>query len=332
MVMDESITSSLRDTRQKLLENFDSEVHEKLKVNIKESQSYLDCYERWLWDITRFYLGDNADFVEHEYSFMLKSNPFPNEDIHRGPYRIGKNIEDAHIYRPGHPLAQSILNEVKKKHVDGAELVFDYSNNPSIISVLKPLIGKNGVMKVSNYTIEALEAEDHVLISAFDEKGNAVEHDIASKLFSLEGQIQNDRIVITNDERNKLNNIEQETINLKSSHSVERNSEFFDDEVDKLDKWADDMKKALELDLKKLDIDIKTAKTNAKKIVELEEKVKVQRQIKDMEKKRNEMRRKLYEAQDEVDVRKEDLIARVEAQLKQRARLEPLFIVRWRLK
>jgi len=329
--MDESITNSLRDTRQKLLENFDSEVHEKLKVNIKESKSYLGCYERWLWDITRFYLGDNADFTEHEYSFTLKNNPFPKEDIHRGPYRIGKNIEDAHIYRPGHPLAQSILNEVKKKHIGGAELVFDYSNNPSIISVLKPLTGKNGVMKVSNYTIEALEAEDHVLISAFDEKSNTIEQDIVRKLFSLAGQIQNDRIVITDDEKKKLNNIEQETINRISSHSAERNSEFFDDEVDKLDKWADDMKKALELDLKKLDIDIKTAKTNAKKIVELEEKIKVQRQIKDMEKKRNDMRKKLYDAQDEVDDRKEKLIQRVEAQLRQRTHLKELFSVRWKV-
>jgi len=329
--MDERITNSLKETRQKLLENFDFEVHEKLKVNIKESQSYLDCYEVWLWDITRFYLGDNADFAEHEYSFMLKRNPFPDEDIHRGPYRIGKNIEDAHIYRPGHPLAQNILNEIKKRHIDEAELIFNYSDSPGIISVLEPFIGQSGVLKVSNYTIEALEAEDHVLISAFDENGNAMEQNIARKLFSLAGQVQNDRIVIADDEKKKLDNIEQEAINLISSRSAERNSDFFDDEVDKLDKWAEDMKKALELDLKKLDIDIKTSRTNAKKIVELEEKVKIQRQIKDMEKKRNDMRKKLYDAQDEVDNRKEKLIQRVEAQLKQRTNLKELFSIRWKV-
>jgi len=99
----------------------------------------------------------------------------------------------------------------------------------------------------------------------------------------------------------------------------ERNSEFFDDEVDKLDKWAEDMKKALELDLKKLDIDIKTSKTNAKKIVDLEEKIKIQREIKDAEKKRNEMRKRLFEAQDEVEDKKELLIARVEAQMRKRS-------------
>jgi hypothetical protein len=325
--MDESITNSLRDTRQKLLENFDSEVHDKLKINLKESQLYLDCYERWLWDITHFYLGNNADFVEHEYSFMLKKNPFPKEDIHRGPYRIGKNVEDAHIYRPGHLLAQNILTEVKKKHLDGATVVFDYSNNPSIISVLKPFIGRSGIVKVSNYTIEALEAEDHVLVSAVDENGEAIEQDIAKKLFSLAGQIQNEEKVITDDEKKILDNAEKEIISHISLRSAERNSKFFDDEVDKLDKWAEDMKKALELDLKKLDIDIKTAKTNAKKIVELEEKINAQRQIKEMEKKRNEMRKKLYDAQDKVDLRKESLIDRVEAQLKQKTYLSPLFTV-----
>jgi len=98
-----------------------------------------------------------------------------------------------------------------------------------------------------------------------------------------------------------------------------------------LDKWADDVKKSLELELKKMDIDIKTSKTNAKKIVELEEKVKIQRQIKEMEKKRNETRRKLYDAQDAVDSRKENLIQKVETQLRQRVNLEELFSVRWKV-
>lgn len=40
---------------------------------------------------------------------------------------------------------------------------------------------------------------------------------------------------------------------------------------------------------------------------------------------------KSFKAQDEVDARKEDLIARVEAQLKQKTKLETLFTVRWRV-
>ena len=329
--MDESIKHSLRDTRQKLLENFDAEVHEKLKVNIRESQAYLDIYERWLWETARYYLGDDADFSDHEYSFMLKRNPFPSENIDAGPYKIGKNIEDAHIFRPGHPLAQKILNEVKKKPLDVSEVVFYYSKHQTIISVLKPLVGKSGVMKASNYTVEALEAEDHVIVAALDQKGEPIADDVAKKLFSLVAESGAIEATVYDNDIKKLEGLEQETINLITSRSAERNSEFFDNEVDKLDKWADDMKTALELDLKKLDIDIKTAKTLAKKNVNLDEKLKAQRSIKDMEKKRNEMRKKLYEAQDDVDTRKEQLIARVEAQLKQRTSLAPLFTIRWKV-
>ena len=328
--MDESIQSNLSDTRQKLLENFDAEVHEKLKINQRESQAYLDTYERWLWDVTRYYLGDNADFAEHEYSFSLKVNPFQNEDIDPGPYKIGKNVEDAHVYRPGHSLAQRILNEVKNKQIESAEIVFDYSNHSSIISVLEPLVGKSGILKVSNYTVEAFEKEDAVVVTALDEADEPIERDIIKKLFSLSAQSVVPK-TLSSEEYVKLDELEKQTISVISGQIAERNSEFFDAEVDKLDNWSDDVKKALELDLRKLDIDIKTAKTNAKKIVNLEEKLKAQREIKDSEKKRNEMRRKLYEAQDEVEVKKEKLLETIEDQLKQRSKIETLFTISWKI-
>lgn len=329
--MDENIQSSLRDTRQKLLENFDAEVHEKLKMNFRESRTYLDTYERWLWDTTRFFLGSNAEFAGHEYSFMLKTNPFPDEKIDAGPYKIGKNIEDAHVYRPAHPLAQRILNEVKNKPLGEAEMVFDYSNNSGIVSILESLVGKQGILKVSNYTVDAFEAEDHVILSAFNNQGEKISDEIAKKLFVLSAEIVTGNRKITDDENERLENLEKESVKITSTRIAERNSGFFDTEVDKLDKWAEDMKKALELDLKKLEIDIKAEKTNAKKIGNLEEKVKAQRAIKDKEKKRNEMRKRLYEAQDEVELKKEQLIERVEAHLQQKSRLEPLFTVRWRV-
>ncbi|MDO8526482.1 MAG: SNF2-related protein [Deltaproteobacteria bacterium] len=330
--MDENIQSSLRETRQKLLENFDAEVHEKLRMNLRETRAHLDTYERWLWDTTRFFLGDNAEFAGHEYSFILKNNPFPDENIDAGPYKIGKNIEDAHVYRPAHPLAQRILNEVKNKPLGEAEMVFDYSNNQGIVSILGPLVGKQGVLKVSNYTVDAFEAEDHIILSALDNRGEKIGDEIAKKLFALSAEVIAGNGQITDDENERLEKLEKESIHLASGQIAARNSGFFDTEVDKLDKWAEDMKKALELDLKKLEIDIKAEKTNAKKIVSLEAKVKVQRAIKDMEKKRNEMRKRLYEAQDEVEANKEQLLNRVETQLRQKSSVEPLFTVRWSVK
>ena len=113
--------------------------------------------------------------------------------------------------------------------------------------------------------------------------------------------------------------------------NAERNAGFFDTEMGKLDKWADDIKSSLEIELKELDKEIKFRKTEAKKILSLEEKVEAQRSIKELEKKRNTLRMNLYEAQDEVDAKKEKLLEDIEARLQQKLERNELFLIRWRI-
>lgn len=324
--MDESIQTGLLGAKEKLLENFDEEVSEKLKISKIKSQAFLEKYQKWLWDVSQYFLGDNADYSVEEYSFTLKQNPFPNENIESGPYRIGKNIDDAHIYRPGHPLAERILKEVKSKELPTSKLIFDYSHYGQIISPIKDLVGSSGVMQISELTIDSFEAEDAVIVTAIMDKGDQLEEDIAKKLFSLNAEIAESGIDV---EKDILNEKELDKIKSLTADIAERNNEFFDDEVDKLDRWAEDVKKSLEIELKRMDIDLKTMKTGAKKVLNLAEKVKLQRDIKDLEKKRNETRQQLYRAQDEVDVKKEGLLARIEGQLNQKVSINPLFTIRF---
>ncbi|OGC23636.1 hypothetical protein A3J90_02540 [candidate division WOR-1 bacterium RIFOXYC2_FULL_37_10] len=318
----------MQGAKEKLLENFDADVHEKLKINLRESKSYLETYEKWLWDISKYFLGDNAVYADDEYSFTLKLNPFPGVDIEKGPYKIGKNIDDAHIYRPGHPLAERILKKVKSIELPSVELIFDYSNHGQIISPIKDLVGTSGLLQVSELTIDSFETEDAILLTAITDDGSLLEEDVARRLFSLSAKISQNKVEISNKE---LQVKEKEKVQILTMNITERNREFFDDEIDKLEKWAEDVKKSLEIELKRLDIDIKTMKTNAKKVLNLQEKVQLQREIKDSEKKRNDMRQKLYQAQDDVDVKKEDLLKRVEAQLKQKTTITPLFTIQFKV-
>ena len=52
--LETEIDESMKLTRKKLLENFDEEVHEKLRVNLKESTEYLNKYENWLWELAKY--------------------------------------------------------------------------------------------------------------------------------------------------------------------------------------------------------------------------------------------------------------------------------------
>jgi len=50
-----------------------------------------------------------------------------------------------------------------------------------------------------------------------------------------------------------------------------------------------------------------------------------------MERKRNTLRMNLYQAQDEVDGKKENLIEEIEARLKQTIEKNELFLIRWKI-
>lgn len=63
----------------------------------------------------------------------------------------------------------------------------------------------------------------------------------------------------------------------------------------------------------------------------LQEKVDEQRNIKELEKRSNELRHNLYEAQDDVDARKEMLIESIEQRMNQNIELSELFTIRWSL-
>jgi ERCC4-related helicase len=326
--MEQPIEEGLKNAKEKLLENFDADVCEKLKINHKESQAYLEIYEKWLWDISRYFLGDAAKYNENDHSFILKTNPFPKQNIENGPYKIGKHVEDSHIYRPNHPLAELILAEIKSQNLPDAELVFDYSSHKQIISPIKQMVGSTGFLRVSELTINSFESEDHILATAINEKDEIIDEEIVKKLFSLNAKIGATNLKISNQ---KLPQEEQNKIGKISENILLKNNQFFDDEVEKLDAWAQDMKKSLEIDLKRLEIEIKSKKTYAKKVLILEEKVKLQREIKELEKKRNETRHKLYQAQDKVDEEKEELLTKIEAKLKQQSNLKTLFTVKFKI-
>lgn len=63
----------------------------------------------------------------------------------------------------------------------------------------------------------------------------------------------------------------------------------------------------------------------------LQDKLTAQKEIKALERTRNNRRRELFDAQDAIDEQREGLIGNIEKQLKQRRAVQTLFTVRWEL-
>lgn len=327
--LQEQISEKMLKARSALLENFDESVKEKLRDNLAQSRKNLNLFERNLWMLVQHAIKDRADFNLADYSFYIK------DGIYAGTkFTLAKgdgDKDDILPFRMGHPLAKEIIEDYKSRSLEAGIVEFCYSCTEGKTKLLDELVGYEGYMQVEKISIDSFEQEDHLVIACLKQDGSYVYPDIAERMLSLPAETKGTETIegnILEDLDNKISEMQNKIV----SASAERNSKFFDEEMDKLDNWADDMKLGLEREISDLDQEIRLRKSEAKKITRLEEKVSAQRAIKELEKKRTEKRQNLYNAQDAIDEKKDILLEKIENMLKQKVSREILFTIKWIMK
>lgn len=323
------INESMTRTRQQLLENFDDEVREKLKVRDEASKAYLNHYECLLMQLTQYELNGRAEFL-NDSSFRLEKQPFPEQaaTIPIGLYELPRRSGEAHLYRLNHPLAETLIAQAKMRNLPPAEIHFDYQQYDGKVTLLEEFIGKSGWLTLSLFSVESLDqAEDHLIFAAETDDGEILDEEVAARLMSLPGNVINQ---VQTGLENTLLEAQTQKRQLEIQRNIsERNARFFEAEADKLDGWADDLKVGLEREIKEMDRQIKEARRAAITALTLEEKLSGQKLIKSLEAQRNLKRRSLFDAQDQVDKQREELISVIEGKMNQHTHIQELFSIRW---
>jgi len=325
--LDIEITAGQRDAREKLLDNFDQEVVEKVRI---QSSGLLDRFNERLWLLTRYLLADYARFDTDRYSFYLTSNPFPGETIHSGPYRLAKNVEDANTYRVGHPLAQRVLAQAMALSPSPAEVIFDYSGGGKNIAVLTPLLGKSGWLTCCRLAIQSLESEDALILAGVTDDHEPLDEAACRRLFDLSGRENGSQAVPAASQSQLADAIARRQAEFLAALSA-KNGHWFDTEMDKLDRWADDRRAALKAELEEVDQEIKETKKSPRMAPNLPEKLELQRKLRGLETKRDEAWRAYDTAGRDIDRQKDALLDEISRQLEQKTECKTLFTVRWRL-
>lgn len=328
------INEAMVKTRQVLLENFDEEVQEKLRVRADDSRNARNRFERMLMDLTRAELVQYASFddggfdLHHMPTELEHSGP---TGIERGRYELPRRSGDAHLYRINHPLARWGIEQAKARALSGARLVFDYTAYGSKISTLEAYRGKAGWLTVKLVTVETLgNREEHLLVAAGTTDGGLLAEEDPEKLLRLPATTQAAGLFNAPDATLLADVEARKTALLRDVN--ERNLGYFEQEVQKLDAWADDLKLGLEQEIKEIDREIKEVRRTAATSPTLEEKLSWQKKQRALEGKRSKLRRELFARQDEVEGQRNDLISQLEVQLQQQVEERMLFTVEWELK
>jgi adenine-specific DNA-methyltransferase len=325
------INEAMTRTRQQLLENFDDEVREKLKIRDADSKAYLNRFERLLMQLTAHELNGNAEFLG-DSRFRLISHPFPGQakQIPLGLYELPRRTGEAHLYRMNHPLAEALLTRARNRDLPPAEIHFDYGRHEGKVSILEPYTGRSGWLSASIFTVESLDqAEDNLILAAVTDEGRTLDEETAIRLLRLPGRVE--KTVTSTPQDEILKSITQQRQAHIQRGISERNARFFEAEAEKLDGWADDLKVGLEREIKELDRQIKEARRAATIALTLEEKLAGQKQVKALEAQRNQKRRSLFDAQDDVERQRDELIAAIESKLRQKTTMQQLLQIQWKL-
>ena len=329
--LEEQVSSRMAETRQALLDNFDEEVHTRLKFNRKEAFASLGQREQWLLSLTRHELRGDATFDEKLPRFFYVG-PAARTASYNLDWKHAEKNRDV-FYRVDHPLAQKLIDRAKERTLPVGCVELDYKAHGARIGALEKYRGDSGWLELSKLTVESFESEEFLVFSACSDSGHVLDGEAAEKLLRLPASVLDSAAAGVD------NGVPEQRLALARSQEVarcvklvdDRNGRFFDEEVAKLERWSDDLKQGLEREIKELDQQIKEIRRECQAATALTEKLAGQKKLKAVESERNGKRRELYDAQDAIDCQRDELIAKIEGQLRMKQTTKTLFTVRWTL-
>lgn len=325
--MEDKIQASMQTANATLLDYFDEDVHERLKLQLFQSQQLLDKTGRYFWLASQFALQRYAQFDEGQKAFYLQQSPICS--VQPGYYRLQKKEgQTGRDYRLNHPLGEWCLEYCQQASTGVASVWFDYANHPTKLSVLAQQQGNAGWLwldKLGFYGDN--QTQEQLIFTARTDDGQWLDDDFCRKLLSVSATVLTHQIQLPDD----LQANAQQAIEGMSAKHAERQTQLLKHEAERLDKWAEDKIKAAQDAIIEVSEKIKMVKREKNQAPHLEALADLENQLRHLEKKRRQLRQSIFDVEDEISEKRDELFNNIKEQLKQQCKVEHLFAIRWQI-
>lgn len=329
--LEASIESRMRETEQKLLEHFDADIHELLKIKRKRAEESLDRIARLFWLLTQYILAGKATFDDGGLSFRLASSPCQGAPA--GEYRMirkGDETSDtAHLYRLSHPLGEYVLDNGRRLNTPQATLCFDLTGHAYKVSVLEGLETKSGWLELNLLELHSFEKEEHLVFSALTDRGELLDQEACARLFGLDAISIPDSTAAA--APSELAEAAQRQIDATLARALDANDKYFQQEREKLERWADDQILAAEQALEDTKSRLRDTKRRARLAERVEEQKSLQEETRNLERRQRRQRQEIFDVEDEIESKRDQLIEALERRLKRKTLVHLLFRIRWQI-
>lgn len=321
--LDEEIKNKLKETEENLFANFDQDVLAKLKI---ESEQRLNQLQKWVWKMATFALQDRAHFDESNFSFLLTNTP--SAEIANGQYYLRKTGQGTR-FRLNHPLGEWCLSQSSQADTPIAQLQFHYQpESDGKIALIEQNLGKSGWLRIDKMVAEnENQAQEKLIFTACTDNGEWLDADFCRKLLNLNA---------TMDKTSKiapmmLAQTAEIRLNSEINALFEANTQLLDNEIERLNQWAEDQRNALSSEIEHLNNEIEQVKRQSRQAQTLQEKQELQQKQRELENTLRRKRRDLFDKDDEIIENRDRLIDKITQQLAQNVSQMNLFVARWGL-
>lgn len=357
--LESPVEARLAQSRRLLLESFDREVHQRLKVDLTEAGQKLDEIGRKFWALTKhmysqrrgpldqpYYFNDTELIFGHDEEFIrqgrrgtdsprtplyyyVETGPAPPVDVHASPQSRNRRPQvGGQPHRLSGIEGELVTRLAKKLPTEPARMIFNLSGHPGHIGILNDYRGQFGWLFLDVFSMENFERAEYLLFNVYDQGGRALPPAIGPALFQLPAEVRPGfegflhQPTLENDLRTRTAALMAE--------AEAANQVYFEEELDKLDRWSDDLKNGLELEIEALNREIREVDRQSRLQKTLSDKLVFQKQKAALERQRHQKRHELFAAQDEVDRKRRVLIEQIEKQMNaSQSEMKRLFQINW---
>lgn len=313
----DAIDQRIKEVQSVLFENFEGSVINKLRITYSETKTFLEKFEKWLWEITQYYLASMAAFEPQDYTFVLHDSG--------ERYTLNKKRGDAKHYRVQSAVAQKLLQRAKTEQTDKAHLVFDLSSSPIRYRELEQLRGTKGLLKISSLAVLSdIEQHDTLILTGITSDNKPLSEQNLRDLLQVSQQTD----TFAGFAADELEQQHQLNKKKKLDYLEKTDAAFMQREFSKFERWADEKIRGLELDLKDerqkmRDLEREQHKEN----IIPEELIALQEKISKIKRKYNRLRQEIYDREDEINEERDSMIAEAKGKLTRTVQEEELFTV-----
>ena len=103
------------------------------------------------------------------------------------------------------------------------------------------------------------------------------------------------------------------------------------EERERLEKWADDMILSAEKELKDIKAQLRETNRQSRQAATTEDQLTLQSKIRDLEQRQRRQRQRIFDIEDEIIEKRNQLISALEKRMHHKSHSESLFTIRWRV-